>query len=217
MIPLTFSAPGETFAKAYEDALRYAVWLAHVSDNLMLQRYALDDSNPDAGISIVQTWKNAKYQDNLIMLRQCVIAHAFDDSIFAFQTSQRGRLTIRIGVEHLFPYDTSHSDNDVDDTEETANAVAQRSFLILMRGTLYMPEQETNEGKLVNPFATPRYTAENAPTPDLIGAYDQNRIKILNEKAPKMARRTYRVTRHEVETRRFPDSGLSSKAISRRC
>lgn len=198
-VPKTFSAPGEEFTPAVEDSLRYGGWLAHMADNLMWRRYANDRTKPNAGARIVQSWRNRRVEAGITSLWQLIITHEFLDSIYAAATAKRGVKKVKIGALHVWPYDSRAASNDVDADELTANAVAERSERIFMRGTLAAPTWESNRGIIIDPFRSPRFTAEDAPEPELIGAYDPDRAVRVNDMQPLISRRTERVTRREVD------------------
>lgn len=192
-IPVTFSAPGEAFATAAEDQLRYALWLAHLADNLMVGRYAYDPDNLSAGVRIVQKWTNASTNAGMLSLDQCIVSHFFTDSVWTYATSKQGTKRVLIGVEHLFPHTSAYASDDVDSMEETANAVCQRTEGIIMRGTLYQVDQDSNRGMLINP-SSPLFTAEDAPSPELIGAYDPGTVRYINDGPPlRIFRRTEKI------------------------
>lgn len=184
-IPKTYSAPpDETYPglKGYvpskEDALRYAVWLMLVADDVNRATHSNDPSNPAAGVNIFQC--RPEYDAGSLAIKRLpcqIVDTVVGQSTWLYATSRAGELAIVIGVACLEPVDTSTVRTDPDAPSLTMETKLDRVRRILMRGTLWKEGMETGDGKVIDPYRTARKED---------GSYDMSTASWLSLQPPEI-------------------------------
>lgn len=181
-IPKTFSAPSDEtypalkgFRPSQEDALRYAVWLMMMADDVNRRAYSYVPDDPTRGVRITQGRPDHDPETLSITLPCQIIGVALQSGRFTYSTSRAGELEIVIACAHLEATNTSMLRPDVDAPSLTAETRLDRQRQILMRGTLYKEGMESDQSRVIDPYRTP--LKED-------GTYDLSAVKWLSVKAP---------------------------------
>lgn len=204
MIPKTFSAPPDAtwphlagYAPTFEDALRYAVWLMFVADDVVRNDYSYVTNNAaDAPqlTRIVQQNAHGDPETGALTLPQLVVGVAVPSLAWKFATGAAGQERVTIGLGHLEAVDTAWLETDVTKPPLTPETRMGRWREILMRGTLYAADREPHTSLVIDPYRTPRNED---------GSYDMGQLKVLSNTAPDIKATTKRV---------FPNRVVKSEA-----
>lgn len=191
MIPITFSAPGDSLEPTVEDALQLGVWLMMRADKLNARQYSYDSHDPNANVRIVMD-QAAVDRHGSLTLPQQIVAVAFAANRFTY-TIQGGKKTVSVGVIHLERPRTRYTEESQISVApvtpaETPLMIYGRIEEILQRGTIYKPDMDEYRAIVVDPYRSQLYAAETAPSEELIGAYDQGSMVTLNRTAPDLSR-----------------------------
>lgn len=184
-LPITFSAPDDGYQASVIDALQLGVYLLLMADDTNRKRYSMDPENAAAGVRIVQSKDAIHSQDGMIIVPQQIVGVDLPRSeIRADRTAGAGTIIVRVLVSFLRHYrpryvgeSETNTDRDMDEpsiASELAHIVG-----IFERGTLYLEDMETADGKVVDPMRTA--LAED-------GTYDTaTPIYTLNENPPSIS------------------------------
>lgn len=181
-LPVTYSAPDDGYQASVIDALQLGVYLLMMADDTNRKRYSMDPANAAAGVRIVQSKDALHSQDGMIIVPQQIIGVDLARSeIRADRTAGAGTMTVRIAItflRHYRPRYVGESEiNAVRDMDDPSVASELAHIVgILERGTLYLEDMETANGKVVDPMRT-ALAGE--------GTYDAStHIYTLNENPP---------------------------------
>jgi hypothetical protein len=184
-IPKTFSAPPDTtfealggYVPSKEDALRYAVWLMLMADDVNRKAHSNVREDADAGVNIYQG--RPEYDPLTLAIRRLpcqIVDIAPNDGRWTYETSHAGQLEIVIGIALLETANTSMLGSDVTAPPLTMETKLDRVRQILMRGTLWNDDMTTGDGKVIDPYRT-------ALKED--GTYDMAGAKFIATLAPEI-------------------------------
>jgi hypothetical protein len=196
-IPKTFSAPGEAYEPSIADAVRYAVWLMLVADNVNRRAYMYDENDEARGVRIFQTQPEFDISTGRVTTPQQVVGNAISQASWKYATNNAGEIRITIGVAHIGAADSDFLSNDVNAPSITPETRLARVHEILMRGTLWREDQieeDAKRSRLVDPYRSPL---------DGEGLYEEGSITFLSTMAPDIrysAKQTYPNPRERLQS-----------------
>jgi hypothetical protein len=176
VLPVTFSAPGDSYFPSVEDCLRDGVYLMLRADDVNRRAYSFDADDPAMGVRISSEVERVDNNHRLLLPQQ-IVAVGFNSIRFQLELTNTGtqRITINIGF-----YEASNSeflDVDLETPPVTVLSKMARVKEILFRGTLYKLGMESNNGRVVDPYNSPLNED---------GTYDETKIRELNRLLPEV-------------------------------
>lgn len=176
MLPVTFSAPGDSYEPTVADCLRDGVYLMLYADNLNRKTYSYDDDDPSKGVRINSEVEQTD-EDARLVVPQQIVAVAFGGTRFTLHTSSGGSLRITISIGFIEANDSASLDVDILSPPATVLAKMGRVEEILRKGTLHVAGMTTNNGRVVDPYNSPLNED---------GTYDVSQIRELNRNLPEI-------------------------------
>jgi hypothetical protein len=186
--PRTFSQGSETLEPSIEDALRDGIWIMLRADDGNRKTYSFDDDEPAAGIRIYSGVAHVDPSEGRIIIPQQIVTVAVASNRLAFETTGDASKRVTIAIAHLERPETGYLEVDVDAPAITPEARLARTEEILMRGTLFIEDMATNNGRVIDPYRSPIYDEDTAATPDDVGLYIPEEVRYLNELLPEVVR-----------------------------
>jgi hypothetical protein len=182
MIPKTFSAPADEtypalngYVPSPEDSLRYAVWLMLMADDVNRRAYSYDPEDESKGVRISQGRPDYDAQTLAIDL-PCQIVDVSATAVeWKYSTSHAGELELTAGIALIEKPSSAKVLGDATAPDLTVHMKLDRVRRILMRGTLWREDINTQNGKLIDPYRTPLLDD---------GSYDMDAAVWLSVKAP---------------------------------
>lgn len=187
-LPITFSPPGDTYAPAAEDALRTGVMMLFLADNVTRKAYSYDEADSSKGVRIYaggEAQTTGAKGNRTLVLPQLLVSSAFASGRFTYSIGSGGEKETVIIITHFESIDTSYIDTDPSAPEITPESRFARFEAILMHGTLYEAEQESQDAVIVDPYRSGKLDS---------GLYDPSAIVRLNGLAPEFRRAQQIVT-----------------------